>query len=197
VCPGRQIDHRQIVQEVLQLAKAYDIRTLQADRHNALQSLLELKEAGINVVDHQQGTVSMNDPCKSFECLVLARELIHDGNPVLTWAIGNCPVRRDRQGNIAPDKGGTAEGKIDPLVALVMAISGAISTPPEKELSDKPPINILFDNGEWLFPFEEEYVDPRQKLLDRIRATGGASREWINAQLRLNRHAELGEDGHV
>jgi phage terminase large subunit-like protein len=142
VCDGKQIDHRQVVQEILELARIYKVQTLQADPHNALQALMELKEGGLNVVAHNQGTVSMNDPCKTLERWVLSREITHDGNPVLAWAVENCAVRRDRQGNIAPDKGGTTDGKIDPLVALVMAIGGAITTEKKPDYGDTPPFDF-------------------------------------------------------
>jgi len=45
----------------------------------------------------------------------------HDGDPILRWALSNVTLRTDPAGNIKPDKQKSG-GKIDPIVALVMAI---------------------------------------------------------------------------
>ncbi len=49
--------------------------------------------------------------------------LVHDGNPVLAWCIGNVVGQEDRRGNLFPTK--QRDGKIDAAVALLMAIGRA------------------------------------------------------------------------
>jgi Phage Terminase len=51
--------------------------------------------------------------------------LRHDGNPVLTWCIGNVVGKADRRGNLYPTKN-RADQKIDAAVALMMAIGRAM-----------------------------------------------------------------------
>jgi len=54
-----------------------------------------------------------------------AGRLRHDGNPVLTWCIGNVVGKADRRGNLSPTKS-RPEQKIDAAVALMMAIGRAM-----------------------------------------------------------------------
>ncbi len=49
--------------------------------------------------------------------------LLHDGNPMLTWRVGNVVGQEDRRGNLFPAK--VRENKIDAAVALMMAIGRA------------------------------------------------------------------------
>jgi phage terminase large subunit-like protein len=54
-----------------------------------------------------------------------AGRLRHDGNPVLTWCIGNVVGKADRRGNLYPTKS-RPDQKIDAAVALMMAIGRAM-----------------------------------------------------------------------
>jgi len=54
-----------------------------------------------------------------------AGRLRHDGNPVLTWCIGNVVGKAGRRGNLSPTKS-RPEQKIDAAVALMMAIGRAM-----------------------------------------------------------------------
>jgi phage terminase large subunit-like protein len=51
--------------------------------------------------------------------------LRHDGNPILTWCIGNVVGKADRRGNLYPTKS-RPDQKIDAAVALMMAIGRAM-----------------------------------------------------------------------
>jgi phage terminase large subunit-like protein len=115
--------------------------------HNAYSALQELNEHGINVVQHIQGPKSFNDACKTLERWVLERQIIHDGNPVLAWAVCNATVRRDANDNIMPNKAGTREGKIDPLVALCMAITGSLTTEKRPDWWDTSPPFYFGERG--------------------------------------------------
>jgi phage terminase large subunit-like protein len=54
-----------------------------------------------------------------------AGRLRHDGNPVLTWCIGNVVGKADRRGNLYPTKS-RPDRKIDAAVALMMAVGRAM-----------------------------------------------------------------------
>lgn len=68
--------------------------------------------------------MSLNAPTKELERLVVGRMIGHDGNPVLTWMIGNVAVKTDPAGNMKPDKSKSTK-RIDGVVAPIMALSGA------------------------------------------------------------------------
>ena len=54
-----------------------------------------------------------------------AARLRHDGNPVLSWCIGNVVGRADRRGNLYATKS-RPDQKIDAAVALMMAMGRAM-----------------------------------------------------------------------
>ncbi len=72
-----------------------------------------------------QGFASMSAPMKELEKLVLARQLNHGGNPVLTWMADNLVALEDPAGNIKPDKKSSIE-RIDGMVALIMGLDRAV-----------------------------------------------------------------------
>ena len=57
---------------------------------------------------------------------MLQGKLIHDGDPVLGWMASNVVAHLDAKDNIYPRKE-RPENKIDGIVALIMAISRAIT----------------------------------------------------------------------
>ena len=82
---------------------------------------MELMDEGLDVIGMGQGFYSMAIPMKEFEKRVLERQLRHRGNPILRWMAGNMTVKQDPAGNLKPDKA-TSQGKIDGMVATVMAL---------------------------------------------------------------------------
>ena len=61
-----------------------------------------------------------------------AKRLRHGGNPVLRWCAGNVALLYDTNGNFRPDKKRSKKnGRIDPIVATVMALSRAVAVEPE------------------------------------------------------------------
>ncbi|WP_051711526.1 terminase TerL endonuclease subunit [Andreprevotia chitinilytica] len=71
-------------------------------------------------------TGGMHPGAKRLEELVYGKRLRHGGNPVLRWAASNVALLFDTNGNFRPDKKKSGEnGRIDPIVATVMALSRA------------------------------------------------------------------------
>lgn len=122
--PGNVTDYDFIREQVNSLAQTYDIAEIAYDPWNATQLAVQLQGDGATMVPFRQGYVSMNEPCKSFERLVMKGLIRHGGNPVLRWMLGNVAVRTDPAGNIKLDKERSPE-KIDGIVAGVMAIGRA------------------------------------------------------------------------
>jgi phage terminase large subunit-like protein len=60
--------------------------------------------------------------------LVMAGRFHFNGDPVLSWAVSNVEVKEDFHGNIYPRKSkGQDKNKIDPVVALLMALNRALA----------------------------------------------------------------------
>lgn len=76
-------------------------------------------------VGMRQGYKTMSPAMKETERLYLSGGLVHDGNPVLRWAMSNVVAVVDPSENVKPDKKKSSE-KIDPAVALMMAVGATL-----------------------------------------------------------------------
>jgi phage terminase large subunit-like protein len=120
--PGPAIDYEVVRQALLVWCAEFDVQFVAFDPWNAtdLVSRLE-KQDGVRCVPMRQGFASLSAPTKSLEKAILARQLRHDGHPVLRWCVSNVAVDSDPAGNLKPSKVASTE-RIDPVVALVMAV---------------------------------------------------------------------------
>ena len=108
-----------------ELGKKYNIKEIAFDRWGAVQMTQDLDALGFTVIPFGQGFKDMSPPTKELMNLVLAKQIRHDGNPVLNWMMDNVCVRVDPAGNVKMDKSKSTE-KIDGAVATVMALDRAI-----------------------------------------------------------------------
>lgn len=118
---GSVTDYDSIRADINKMAERYRIRDIGIDRWNATQLATQLAGDGFEVTAFGQGFASMSGPAKEFERLILGRELIHDGHPVLRWNVANAAVEMDAAGNLKPSKAKSTE-RIDAVVATCMAI---------------------------------------------------------------------------
>lgn len=126
--PGDVTDYEFVRKRINDLAAIFDIKEIGFDPYNATQLAIQLGEQdGLTMVEVRQGMVTLNEPTKFMERLVLARGLRHGGNPVLTWCVSNVAIRSDAAGNKKPDKEKSQE-KIDPAVATIIALERAIKS---------------------------------------------------------------------
>jgi phage terminase large subunit-like protein len=123
--PGVVTDWRYVTTRIKQLAAIFDIRQVAFDRYGARDTVADLMEEGIEVVDVGQGFVSMNAPTKAVESLVLSRRLVHTGHPILRWNIDCATLDQDASGNVKPVKPHRLKSnkRIDGVVALAMSVS--------------------------------------------------------------------------
>lgn len=82
----------------------------------------------------RQGYKSMSPAMKELERLYLSGGLVHDGNPVLRWAMGNVVAVVDPAENVKPDKKKSSE-KIDPAVSLIMAVGATLGNFDDEPIS--------------------------------------------------------------
>jgi phage terminase large subunit-like protein len=137
--PGNVMDNDLIRAAVVRDAATYNVRWLGIDRFNAVDVATRLREQdGLPVEFFGQGYLSMNAPAKSFERMVIAGELEHGNHPVSAWMAANAAVETDAAGSIKPTKAGGAKGKVDGIVAAVMATGGAIA-----EARDASPVLFI------------------------------------------------------
>lgn len=124
--PGDATDYGFVKKQILDDAARFKLVDLNVDRlFQAHEISTNLANEGLTVVGMGQGYFSMAAPMQEFERRLLMHKIHHGGNPVLRWMAGNVSVKPDEAGNLKPDKA-TSQGKIDGIVALVMALDRAM-----------------------------------------------------------------------
>lgn len=127
--PGPVIDYDHIRLKVNELAKTYVIKVINIDPYNATQLAGQLQGDGLPIQFFRQGMISMNEPTKELERLVMGGK-IHTGNhPVMNWMADNACVERDAAGNMKVSKSRSRE-KVDGIISLIMGLADASSAQP-------------------------------------------------------------------
>ncbi|WP_016854780.1 terminase large subunit [Halomonas smyrnensis] len=125
---GSEVDYR----EILECAKEANLETPASespiDPHGAANLSHQLDDEGLTPITTVQNYTNMSDPMKELEAAIVSGRFHHDGNPIMTWCIGNV-VGKHLPGNddvVRPIKQGD-HNKIDGAVALIMAIGRAMA----------------------------------------------------------------------
>lgn len=126
--PGNVIDHRVIRDDILALAKRFDIKQIAVDDSNARGLVIDLTEAGISMMPLYQGAKTYHGPLQELEIAYRKKNIVHDGDPVLRWMLSNVVVKCDTEGRNKPDKT-SRRLKIDDASALLMAFERWITEP--------------------------------------------------------------------
>lgn len=119
---GNVTDYSFVRKKINELSKKYRIQSLSYDRWNSSQLVIDLVGDGANMSPLGQGFASLSAPTKQLEKLILAKEIQHDGNPVLRWMMGNVQLEIDAADNHKPSKKKSKE-KIDGVAATIMALA--------------------------------------------------------------------------
>jgi phage terminase large subunit-like protein len=122
VTPGAVVDYNFIKSYIRQFEQQYKvkIREICADPWNATQFMQDMEAEGYTVVEIRQGIQTLGGATKDFREQVYQGNVIHNNNPVLTWALSNAVTRQDANENIMLDKSKSTE-RIDPIAAVINA----------------------------------------------------------------------------
>jgi phage terminase large subunit-like protein len=134
--PGRAIDYGYVAQFLGQLMLDYEILGMAYDRWRVDLLLREFERYGIDawvdgkdrqlygglrLIPWGQGFKDMAPAVDALENSIVEKKLRHNGNPALTWNIGNAMVVSDPAGNRKLDKS-KSRFRIDGVLAMTMAI---------------------------------------------------------------------------
>ena len=123
---GDVIDYTFIERDILELSEKFNILEVAYDPWSCQQTALRCRDdIGLEVIPVRQVFMSLSEPTKEFERLVVSGKLAHGGNACLTWQCNNLTVRHDPAGNIKPDKGKSQRHKIDGIAASIIALARA------------------------------------------------------------------------
>ncbi len=141
--PGDVIDYGYIRKRYREIAAKVDVYELAFDPKYAEETTQALSDGvvsadgrsieegtGVQRFAYPQTLMHFTGPCKQIERLVLAGQLHHNGNPILTWQAKHCSVWHDCNQNIRPVKPeGSNLNKIDGIVAMIMAEGRHLANP--------------------------------------------------------------------
>lgn len=134
--PGRAVNYDFVAERIARIMQEYNVLGIAYDRWSIDDFLNACSRVGLDayvdgkddpragalrLVPWGQGFKDMAPAIDSMEVAILERRLIHDGNPVLRWNIGNAMSVSDPAGNRKLDKSKT-RFRIDGAVALAMAM---------------------------------------------------------------------------
>jgi phage terminase large subunit-like protein len=155
--PGRVIEYRYVAQMIGELHAEYGLMAVKFDRWKIEYMGIAMREEGIEYyvyghgegcdwhedsgkpepegirfVPHGQGFKDMDPAVEVIEDQVVQKKLHHGGHPVLTMCVSNARIQSNPAGGRKFDKI-KSTGRIDGLVALAMALNGAVSAVPPQD----------------------------------------------------------------
>lgn len=93
------------------------------DPWNATYVATDQAKKGRKCVEIRQGRQTLSEPTKLFRTMIAQRKVVHDGSPLLTWALANAKETHDNNENIMLSKENKDDTqRIDPLAALINAM---------------------------------------------------------------------------
>ena len=128
--PGASVDYKEMIKWAMEFIKKYELieKELCFDRYLANRLMPELIEDGHTVIDIPQGIPTLGEPTKDFRIKAYEKQIIHENNPVLNWAMGNAVTtggktvgiteKGDKNENFMLDKSKSIY-RIDPVASLM------------------------------------------------------------------------------
>lgn len=137
--PGRAVSKLFVLRRIAELMNIFDIQCIAYDRWRIedLKQLAEDEDIPLPPMEpFGQGYKDMSPALDKFETALLNVEVVHDGNPVLTWNAANAVTVQDAAENkkLSKEK---ATGRIDLIVAAVMGAGIAIDCKIESDDIDQ------------------------------------------------------------
>jgi phage terminase large subunit-like protein len=128
--PGEMVDMEKILVDIIDLAAMFQVEEVAYDPFQATFLVSKLMQAGITCVEVRSTVLNFSQPMKHLDGLIRAGRIEHDGDPVLTWMMGNVVALADAKDNVYPRKE-QRENKIDGVVALLSALARDMAAPAE------------------------------------------------------------------
>jgi phage terminase large subunit-like protein len=130
VTPGAQTDIAFMEEDIKKFASMVNLQDAAFDdwQANDLMGRLQKTSLKDKVINFNQTVRNMSEPMKEVEARVINRKLWHDGNPVMTWMMGNVVCKIDAKENVYPRKESESDPncKIDGPISLIMAVGRSV-----------------------------------------------------------------------
>lgn len=120
------MDFDGVKEDIRKLCEDYQVEEINLDPTRMWGMLAQFESEGLPVVKYPQTTVMMSEPMKELDSLIMSGRIIHNGDPITSWAIGNVVSRANAKDNHFPRKENEAN-KIDPVVSTLFALGRAMT----------------------------------------------------------------------
>jgi phage terminase large subunit-like protein len=143
---GNVVDYHAVEAAIEELCARFNVREIAFDPALARNSINNLLDKGLPVVEFRQGWVSMSPAINELERAILARQFQHGGHPILRWHFDNIAIRTDTAGNRTFHKA-KSKDRIDGAVATAMAVARCAAGDSGRSSYD----DFDGDIGEWSY----------------------------------------------
>jgi len=123
--PGDITSYLQVNDDLAKDSSLLLLRELAFDPFHAAPLIQFLQERGdwnnaVTIIDLKQNESEQSIPMKEFEAVVYEGRFHHDGNPVMTWMMGNTVCKISERENWRPTRKHISQ-KIDGTIAILLA----------------------------------------------------------------------------
>ena len=122
---GAENDLVAIADDLIADAERVALSEVPYDEWGGFQVAKKISDEGYETVKIPKNVKTFSPAMRELEAAIKSGRFQHDGNPILSWMVGNTVAREDANSNVFPRKETNAK-KIDGLVALLMGISRAM-----------------------------------------------------------------------
>lgn len=122
---GAQTDFNRIEDDLKELSSQFQIQELAYDPREATYLMQHVREwASFPCIEVSQSPVSFSEPMKVLEANYLSHTIHHNNDPLINWAASNVILKNTSNKLFYPARRDQND-KIDPIVALIMALGRA------------------------------------------------------------------------
>jgi phage terminase large subunit-like protein len=127
VTDGNVTDFDAVADDLRSYCTRFKVREIPYDPALSRYFASKLIEEGLPLVEIRQAPMFFTQPLIQVENLVLEGNLVHDGNPVMTWMMSNVVVTTSRITGLKHPTKARDENKIDGPVAMLLALGRAMA----------------------------------------------------------------------
>jgi phage terminase large subunit-like protein len=131
--PGNITDYEFIERDVIDDMRNFIVSEVIYDPFQATYLVTRLQAAGAKMIEFPMTVQRFSGPMKEVDADVVSGKLRHNGDPVLSWMMGNVVARRDAKDNVFPRKA-RDENKIDAAIGVIAVRGRAIASQASKSV---------------------------------------------------------------
>lgn len=127
VAPGNLTDFDMITKDLKADRDLHDLQEVAYDPALSSYWARQCVDSGLPMVEIPQRRMFFTQPLQEIAALVLAGKLRHDGNPAMSWMVGNLVVLESKYNELKSPTKNRDEDKIDGPLAMLMALGRAMA----------------------------------------------------------------------